>query len=461
MESNFGPLFYGIDRTVPVIGGERRYIDFDNAASTPALKSVVEKITEFLPWYANVHRGAGFTSRLSSWALEEARGRVARFVRADSDRQVVLFSRNTTESINHLASRFPFRRGAVVITTEMEHHSNLLPWRRVARVVHVGVGPDGRVDEAELRSAIAAHQADLELVAVTGASNVTGFINPVHRWARWAHDAGARIVVDAAQLAPHRPIDMNPDDPGERLDFVAFSAHKMYAPFGLGVLIGDRDALSQGDPYLVGGGSAELVGLEEARWARLPDREEAGTPAVIGAVALGVAIRCLEEIGWDRIIRHERALTAYALERLSSVPRIRIYGNADPAGTAERLGVIPFRLRGLHHGLVSEVLSCEWGIGTRSGAFCAHPYVKSLLRGETDRIRQVGSPVGNGGCSDSIGLVRASFGLYNNADEVDRLCEALLALGDGSARNGYQWDDQRRAFRCREMPERFERYFTM
>ena len=461
MASSFGQEFFcGTDREVPLIGGQRRrYIDFDNAASTPSMRSVFEKVTEFLPWYANIHRGAGFPSKLSSWAFEEVRDRVARFVHSDPERQVVLFCRNTTESINHLAWHFPFRKDAVVVTTQMEHHSNLLPWRRVAQTVEVGVGADGRVDEEALHRAIETHRGRLQLVAVTGASNVTGFVNPVHRWARWAHAAGAQILVDAAQLAPHRPIDMNPEDPAERLDFVAFSAHKMYAPFGVGVLVVDRETLLTSEPQWVGGGSAEWVGADETRWADLPDRGEAGTPAVVGAVALGTAIRSLEEIGWDAIIRHEQALTAYALEKLSAIEGVRIYGESDPRRTAGRLGVIPLRLPGFHHSLVSEILSREWGIGTRSGAFCAHPYVRSLLGRETDDFAVVRGS-GNGACSDVRGMVRVSFGLYNTEQEVDALCEALSEIRRGRAATGYFWNDQQGGFRCKEEID-FRSFFTL
>ncbi|HEY6100330.1 MAG TPA: aminotransferase class V-fold PLP-dependent enzyme, partial [Anaeromyxobacter sp.] len=174
----------GAEERVPVLGGGmRRYVNFDNAASTPALECVRDTVDEFLRWYSNVHRGTGYKSRLSSWAFEEARDRVARFVGADPEDAVVLFCKNATEAINKLAHRFPFEKDDVVVTTVMEHHSNELPWRRVARVVHVGVRPDGRVDEDELARTLALHRGRVRLLAVTGASNVTGYVNPVHSWA--------------------------------------------------------------------------------------------------------------------------------------------------------------------------------------------------------------------------------------------------------------------------------------
>src|SRR6476661_1816134 len=313
----------GAAERVPVLDGTSQpYVNLDNAASTPALACVRDTVNEFLGWYSNVHRGVGYKSRLSSWAFEEARARVARFVGADPGDAIVLFCRNTTEAINKLAHRYPFERGDVVLTTLMEHHSNELPWRRAADVVHVGVLPDGRVDEEDLDRKLKTYRGRVRLLAVTGASNVTGYINPIHDWARMAHAAGAEIVVDAAQLAPHRPIAMRPKgDPGH-LDYVAFSAHKMYAPFGVGVLIGPRHVFETGDPDIVGGGSVDIVSLESAYWTDLPDREEAGTPDIVGVVALARAIGALEAIGWGEIIRHETELTTAALARLSSVPGV-------------------------------------------------------------------------------------------------------------------------------------------
>ncbi len=434
----------GADVRVPVLGGKtRRYVNCDSAASTPAFACVRDTVGEFLTWYSNVHRGVGYKSRLSSWAFEEARGRVARFVGADPADSVVLFCRNTTEAINRLAHRFPFRKGDVVLTTLMEHHSNELPWRRVAEVVHVGVESDGRVDEKDLAGKLDAHRGRARLLAVTGASNVTGYINPIHDWARMAHAAGAEIVVDAAQLAPHRPIAMGTQGDPERLDYVAFSAHKMYAPFGAGVLVTRRGAFETGDPDIVGGGAVDIVSLESAYWTDLPDREEAGTPDIVGVVALARAIRALQEIGWEEIIRHESELTAAALERLAAIPGVTVYGDADPAGARSRLGVVPFNVAGLPHALTAAVLSCEWGIGVRNGCFCAHPYVKAILHVTEEEGRAVEKSILARDRSAIPGAVRASFGLFNTLADVDALAEALEAIARGDFDPGYVLDRER------------------
>jgi cysteine desulfurase / selenocysteine lyase len=449
----------GWDTSVPVArGGRRRYVNLDNAASTPVIRPVLDAIVSFSRWYSNVHRGTGFKSRLSSWAFDRSRETIYRFVGATSDRRVVLFTRNTTESINHLASRFPFGPDDVVLTTVMEHHSNELPWRKAARVVHVDVRPDGRVDEDDFRAKLDLHRGRVALVAVTGASNVTGYINPIHDYARLAHEAGARIFVDAAQLAPHRPIDMGPPGEPESLDFIAFSAHKMYAPFGVGVLVGDRSVFETGDPSLVGGGAVDIVNLENAYWTDLPDREEAGTPDIVGAVALGAAIRWFERTGWERVIGHEAGLTAYALEKLKGIPGVSIYGDADPSRASERLGVIPLNVAGLPHGLVASILSAEWGIGTRSGCFCAHPYVKCLLNVGESEAREMEKRILNRDRSIVPGAVRVSFGVYNTKEDVDVLCEALAAVAAGRFLDGYELNKERGEYYRKDMFEDFGKY---
>ena len=455
--SPFRSLFLGVDELVPVVGGgSRKYVNFDNAASTPVLKPVRDAVTEFSKWYSNVHRGTGYKSRLSSWAFDRSRELVYAFVNASPTEEVVLFTRNTTESINHLAHRFPFKSGDVVLTTVMEHHSNELPWRQVARVLHVDVLPDGRINNDDFREKLSANRGKIALVAVSGASNVTGYINPVHLYARWAHEVGAKIFVDAAQLAPHRSINMKSAEDPEHLDYLAFSAHKMYAPFGVGVLVGERKTFEQGDPSLVGGGAVDIVTLENAYWTDLPDKEEAGTPDIVGAVALGTVIKFIEKTGWDAIIEHESDLTSYALAKLLRIPGVTIYGDTDPGNARNRLGVIPFNLASLPHALVAAILSYQWGIGTRSGCFCAHPYVKSILHVDLQAAHELEDRILHRDRSDIPGAVRASFALYNTRGEVDLLCEALDAISRGEYIRGYKLDKERGEYWRDDVEDRFE-----
>ena len=379
----------GLSQQVPLADGRLApYINLDNAATTPPLQEVLDAVYEFLPYYSSVHRGAGFKSRVSTAAYDQAHETIARFVGADQSTNTVIFGKNTTEAINKLAYRYPLGRRNIVLSTGMEHHSNDLPWRGRAQVVRARITGDGRLDEDDVDRLIAAFGDRIALLTVSGASNVTGFVQPIHRLARKAHAVGASILVDAAQLAPHRRIDVRPDHDPEHLDFVAFSAHKMYAPFGTGALVGRRDIFLEGVPEYQGGGTVEVVTPTEVRWAGLPDREEAGTPNVVGAVAMAAAARVLMAADWDALERHEACLTTYALERLQSLPGITIYGASDPSRCADRVGVIPFNLGDMPHALVAAILGYEGGIGVRSGCFCAQPYVAHLLgRAESEPDR--------------------------------------------------------------------------
>jgi cysteine desulfurase/selenocysteine lyase len=429
----------GFDHPVPLLDGtEVPYLNLDNAASTPALRDVMDAVEQFLPYYASVHRGTGFKSRLSTAAYDDAHRIVAAFVGADPTCNTVVFGKNTTEAVNKLSYRLPFAPDAVVLTTVMEHHSNDLPWRRTAQVVHVGATPEGRLDEDDFDRQLAHYGERVALVAVSGASNVSGFVQPIYRLARKAHAVGARILVDVAQLAPHRPVDMRPDDDPEHLDFVVLSAHKMYAPFGTGALIGPAEVFLQTAPEYRGGGTVDAVTMDDVIWAGTPDREEAGSPNVVGAVALAAAASTLSGIGMDAIADHENDLVSYALEQLPRVPGLRIYGETDPANAREKVGVIPFNLGDVPHALVAAILGYEGGIGVRNGCFCAHPYVVHLLGLSAAETAGWRSEVAHGNQTDMPGLVRASFGCYNTRDDIDRLVEMLERIARGDHRGRYR-----------------------
>jgi selenocysteine lyase/cysteine desulfurase len=461
MTHSFQNHFVGVDTLVPTLDGAMvRYINLDNAASTPPLKAVQQAVNAFLPCYSSVHRGTGFKSQLSTHAYERARQIVLAFLGADPGEHVCIFGKNTTEAINKLAHRFPFRAEKdVVITSGMEHHSNDLPWRKVAHTVHVGLTPDGRLDEADFDAQLEAYGERVALVAITGASNVTGFLNPIHRLAEKAHAIGAQILVDCAQLAPHRSIDMKPLEDPSHLDYVAISAHKMYAPFGTGALVGRRETFEQGDPDQRGGGTVEIVTLEDVVWAGPPDRDEAGSPNTVGAVALAAAIEQLTAIGMDVVAQHEAELTKYALQRLKDVPQALIYGDTDPANAASRLGVIPLALKEVTHFKAAAILGYEFGIGVRSGCFCAHPYILHLLKLSPEQARQVRERMLAGDKSDMPGLIRASFGLYNSFEDIDRFAEALEKIGRGEYKGTYRQDIASGEYHPDGWQPDFERYF--
>jgi len=431
----------GVNRQVPLLDGRLvPYVNLDHGASTPPLVDVMEALDRFLPYYASVHRGTGFKSRLSTVAYDQAHEIIARFVGANPETNVVIFGKNTTEAINKLSYRFPIGPNQVVLTTMMEHHSNDLPWREQAQAVHVAVTPDGRLDEDDFDRKLVEYAGRVALVAVTGASNVTGFLNPIYRLARKAHAAGAKILVDTAQLAPHRRVDMRADDDPEHLDFVTLSGHKMYAPFGTGALVGPKDIFLQSPPEYRGGGTIDIVTVDEIHWAGLPDREEAGSPNVVGAVAMAAAAQMLMDVGMETIAAHEAHLTAYALEQLAAVPGVRVYGISDPARAGEKVGVIPFNLEGVSHFLLAAILGYEGGIGVRSGCFCAHPYVVHLLHLSENEAASWRDNMLAGDKSNMPGMVRMSFGCYNNTADVDRLIEMLHRVRRGDYAGDYRLD---------------------
>lgn len=460
---DFSNLFAGLEATIPLLDGSfQRYINLDNAASTPAFASVQAKVNHFLEYYSSVHRGTGFKSQLSTHAYEEARRIAMGFVGADPEEHTCIFVKNTTEAINKLAHRFPFTpKRDVVITSGMEHHSNDLPWRAATTTVHVSLTPDGRLDESAFDAALELYRSRLALVAISGASNVTGYLNPIHRLAEKAHAVGAQIMVDCAQLAPHRKIDMLPLDDPRHLDFIAISAHKMYAPFGSGALIGRRDVFQNGDPDMVGGGTVEIVTLDNVVWAGAPDREEAGSPNTVGAIALAAAIRQLEDIGMDVVSDHEAALTSYALRRLTGVPGIKIYGDTDPDHASDRLGVIPLNIIGLSHFLAAAILGYEFGIGVRSGCFCAHPYILHLLKLSPTEASALRNRMLAGDKSEMPGMVRASFGLYNSTEDVDALIQALTRIAQGKYTGVYHQDRSNGEFKPEGWNPIFDPYFSL
>jgi selenocysteine lyase/cysteine desulfurase len=418
-------------------GGTVTGINFDNAASTPPLKRVHDAVTAFSDVYSSVHRGTGYKSRIATEAYEQARERVAEFLHVDRASQVVIFVKGTTDALNRIAAEQARLDGRQVLVTEMEHHADLLPWRHRSGHLMVGLTPDGRIDLDAIEHALKDSAGHIGLVALSGASNVTGFISPIHEVAELAHRHGALVSVDAAQLAPHRRIDIRPaDDPGH-LDFVSFSGHKMYAPYGAGVLVAPRDFFA-GAPEVMGGGAIRIVTWDDTVWADLPDREEAGSPNVIGAVALGVAIETLVELGFDEMLRYEGELGTHLLKSLSEIPGVAVLGGPQTSHEAERLGLASFVIEGVHHGLVAAALSHEWGVAVRNGCFCANPYVFHLLHMNHEAVETVEGEVAADRRTALPGAVRASLAPYNDGAEVDRFADAIRHVARGQLQARYE-----------------------
>jgi len=431
-----------VDLPVPVYGGGTvSGINFDNAASTPPLKRVREAVNGFAEIYSSVHRGTGYKSRLTTEAYERAREVVGRFLGVDDRAQVVVFVKGATDALNRIAAEQARLDGRQVLVTEMEHHADLLPWRHRSGHLMVGLSADGHIDMEEIDRALTLHQGNIGLVALCGASNVTGFVSPVHEVAELAHRHGALISVDAAQLAPHHRIDVRPAADLGHLDFVSLSGHKMYAPYGTGVLVAPRTFFS-GAPEVMGGGAISIVTWDDTVWADLPDREEAGSPNVIGAVALGVAIDTLLELGFDAMLEHETALAGRLIDGLRRIPGVSVLGDDGTAPGPGRLALAAFVVDGVHHGLVASALSHEWGIAVRHGCFCANPYVFHLLHMNKKAVTEVESEVTSGHRRALPGAVRASLAPYNTASEVERFLEAVDQVARGKIKSTYvQADD--------------------
>jgi selenocysteine lyase/cysteine desulfurase len=397
-------------------------VGLDAAASTSAMVVVTEAVDAFVPLYSSVHRGAGYKSRRSTAAYESARDRALAFAGAGRSGHVAILCRNTTEAINHLAYRLQLDARDVVLTTVVEHHANLLPWGRVATRRYVECGADGTFSVDDVVAGLDAEPRP-KLLAVTGASNVTGWIPPLSALIDEAHARSVPVLVDAAQLAPHRPI------PAEA-DHVAFSGHKLYAPYGAGVLVSPAATFAHGDPFLAGGGAVDLVDLDEVVWTDPPDREEAGSPNVVGAVALDAAMAELERIGWDVISAHERALASRLRHDLAALDGVRVLG---PGPDTETLAIATFVIEGMPHALAAARLSAEYGIGVRHGCFCAHPYVVRLLGLSSLEIEQYRTAVLAGDHRSVPGAVRASCGINSTSSEVDALVAAVARLATDAA----------------------------
>lgn len=374
----------------------------DSAATAQRPLSVIEAMNGYYQEYnANVHRGVYTISEEATARYEGARAKIARFIGARSPREVI-FVRNATEAINLVAyawGRANINKGDLILSTVLEHHSNLVPWQllaaeRGARLATVPVDEQGRLRQDEFTSLL---NQGPKLVAFNHVSNALGTVNPVAEMAALAHQAGAMVLVDGAQSVPHRPVDVQ----SLGSDFFAFSGHKMLGPTGIGVLHGRRAVLETMPPFMAGGDMIRSVDLTSATWNDLPWKFEAGTPAIAEAIGLGAAVDYLNGVGLAAIERHELELTAYAMERLRLVKGVRVFG--PPA--RERGGVVSFEVTGIHPHDIASLLDRE-GIAVRAGHHCCQPLMTVL-----------GVPA----------TTRASFYLYNTLNDVDHLVEAVEA----------------------------------
>ncbi|WP_372662049.1 cysteine desulfurase [Cohnella sp.] len=375
-------------------------IYLDNAATTQKPRSVIEAVKRYYEWdNANVHRGVHTLGSRATDAYEGAREKVARFLNAASTREII-FTRGTTTALNLVASGYArqmLHEGDEIVITPMEHHSNLIPWQQAAKVTgatlkYIPLQPDGTIRLEDVEAAVTERT---KIVSITYVSNVLGTVNPIDKIAEIAHRKGAIIVVDGAQSTPHLKVDVQALD----VDFYAFSGHKMCGPTGIGALYGKAKLLERMEPIEFGGEMIDFVELYDSTWKELPWKFEGGTPMIAGAVGLGAAIDFLEQVGLHNIDQHEKKLTRYAMDRLSNIEGLTIYGPRE-----ERAGLVTFNLGDVHPHDVATVLDTE-GIAIRAGHHCCQPLMRWLQVSAT---------------------ARASFYLYNSEQDVDRLVEALV-----------------------------------
>jgi cysteine desulfurase / selenocysteine lyase len=396
---------HDIRRQFPILDQEvngKPLVYLDSSATSQKPIQVIETVEKYYKEInSNVHRGVHTLGTRATDAYEGAREKVRKFINAKSTQEVI-FTRGTTTSLNTVAASYAaanLNAGDEIVITYMEHHSNIIPWQQVAKrtgavLKYIPLQEDGTISLEDVKATVT---ANTRVVSVMQVSNVLGVINPVKEIAKIAHENGAIMVVDGAQSAPHMKIDVQDLD----CDFLAFSGHKMCAPTGIGVLYGKKHLLEKMEPIEFGGEMIDFVHLQESTWKELPWKFEAGTPIIAGAIGLGAAIDFLNEIGLDNIAEHEHKLAAYAVEKMSSVPGMTIYG---PLDSAKRAGLVTFNISDVHPHDVATVLDAE-GIAVRAGHHCAQPLMKWLKASAT---------------------ARASFYLYNTEDDIDKLVEGLV-----------------------------------
>lgn len=416
---NIRDYVIGLDEEMELGNGNKMTVtNFDNAATTPALQPVADEVNEELKKYGSIGRGTSPKSNHSTDVYNKTKDKVIKFVGADPEKYTVFYVNNTTDGINKLASAMIEDKSDLVLATRIEHHSNDLPWRELGTVIYAEVDDQGRVIYDEIEKQLQNNK--VKFVSVTAASNVTGYVTDVHRVAKLAHKYGAKIIVDGAQIVAHRKFSMlGEDGPDDDIDFFVFSAHKMYSPYGGGAVVGLTDDLMGHMPKFYGGGTIRIVGDDWVEYADPPKSYEAGSPNYPGVVGLGKAIDILEEIGFDNIEAHEKALNQKLVDGLLKMDHSIVYG--DTKDLSDRVGVITFNFSDINSQLVAEQLANEYGIATRRGAFCANPYVWRLYGLSDEEVR------GYAECSDmnTPGMIRVSFGIYNTEEEVDYLLKVL------------------------------------
>ncbi len=421
-------------------GASRGRIYLDSTATTLRLQIVQDVLNKYQPYYSNTHSLVHFGAKLSTMEYEWAHKMVLEFVNADPSSYTAFFAgHGTTAGMNRVAYTLRTQQPErdVVITSVMEHHSNDLPHRKhFAHVVHAsaetGATSMGCVCVEAVENALKEYGERVNWVSITGVSTVTGIVNPVRQLAELAHRYGALLVVDAAQMIAHLPIQMSGnEDKAHDIDVLVFSGHKIYAPGSPGVVVARKELFSGVEPQEVGGGMVDDVWLDRfTATAKLPDREEAGTPNICGSIGLATALCALDRVGMDTIAREESELMSYALSELGAIEGVVIYGD-DDAGRYERAGALSFNVKGVHHALTGAVLNDYFNIAVRNECFCAHPYVREMIsEALADEMDGLSNEELEALAELQRGMVRASFGIYTTRDDIDALVQAVRTVAE-------------------------------
>lgn len=407
-------LFVGVGTPVYLKNNQKVIpIGFDNGATTPSFKSSFRAFTKGLLTYGAVARGTGQKSEITTQNYENARQMIKDFFYVGNDENyTVIFGKTTTECINMLSKILINDKSEKILTTRMEHHANDLPWRDVATVEYVDVDRLGRISINDIEMKLKTNKGKIKYVTVAGASNVTGYVNPIHEIAKICHKYNAKIIVDGAQLVAHKEINMKGNSKEEQIDFLVFSSHKVYAPYGMGAIIGLKEDLSNDSPYLKGGGCVKMVLDDEVVWDNPPALHEGGSPNALGAVATARALQELKEIGMENVYNHEKKIKEYIITELKKIDKVILY--ADNDNIDDRLGTIVFNIEGQDYKVMGKRFAEEMGIALRVGKFCAHPYVCRLYGLSKKDIEK-----NKYNYLENIGMIRISLGLYNTMEEAE------------------------------------------
>lgn len=430
-KKNIKDLFIGLDEKVCDCNGECiDGINFDNAATTPPIKSSIEYIEKLSNTYASIGRGTGQKAEITTNLYHQSKEFIMDFFNVrDKDKYVVIYVNNTTEGINKLARTLNKKEDEIVISSRMEHHSNDLPWRNRGKVDYIEVDSNGRLKIDELEEKLIKNRGKVQYVSLCGASNVTGYINDMHSIAKTVHKYGAKLIVDGAQLVPHRKVSISGNSEDEDIDFLVFSSHKIYSPFGIGVIIGLKEDFKKSDPDYVGGGTVDLVLDNEVTYLDPPDKDEAGTPNFLGVMALINSLTVLNTIGFDYVEKEEDNLLKHIVSGLKSIPKIINYG--DTENISDRLGITTFNIENMYHRDVACILAQKKGISVRHGWFCAHPYCRRLMNATEEEAKEfLENPQ-----KKMLGMVRVSFAPYNSLEEVEVFLNAIEDISKGILKN--------------------------